>query len=120
MNNDVLYTKQNLRVPTLTTNNMRLIREHMTEISGVLLIKATDGHPADIRSVDIKDGQNRRMAMTFSTAHVLRPGCLRYAFWQESRYFTLISWQKISLPDSLLLLAFGASPLHLKRCPALS
>ena len=45
MNNDVLYTKQNLRVPTLTTENMRLIREHMTEKSGVLLIKAIDGHP---------------------------------------------------------------------------
>ena len=33
-NNDILYTKQNLRIPTMTTENMRLIHEHMTEKSG--------------------------------------------------------------------------------------
>ena len=31
------------RVPTLTTENMSLIHEHMIEKSRVLLIKATDG-----------------------------------------------------------------------------
>ena len=36
------------RVPTLTTENMSLIHEHMIEKSRVLLIKATDGHPVHI------------------------------------------------------------------------
>ena len=43
----VLYTKQNLRPPTLIPKNMSLIRQPMPEIRGVSKYSRTEGHPVD-------------------------------------------------------------------------